>query len=267
MPSHIYIRTGKYEQGRAVNEAAVKNYYAYKTLFPDVANSAFLYEYHNLHMQAASSINMADYSVAIRDARDCRKSIDTSYLLADAPMGDALQYMYMTPLFTMITFEKWPEILSEPIVPYQQHYGKLIQEFARGMAFANTGNPDKAKLCLAMMDSLLKEKDMAVILQPFNAPLSGATVAKYILMGTLAEKENNMPAAISYFEKGIATEDSMVYQEPRDWLVPARHYLAHALLKQRKYKAAEKVFLQDMQYQPNNSISTTGLWKARHPAD
>ena len=267
MPSHIYIRTGKYEKGRAVNEAAVKNYYAYRTLFPDVANSAFLYEYHNLHMQAASSMNMADYSIAIRDARECRKSIDTSYLSADAPLGGALQYMYMTPLFTMIGFEKWPDILSEPLIPYQQHYGKLIQEFARGMAFAYTGDPDKAKLCLVTMDSLLKEKDMSVILQPFNAPVSGGTVAKYILMGTIAEKENNMQAAIQYFEKGVATEDSMVYQEPRDWLVPARHYLANTLLKQGKYKAAEKVFLQDMQYQPNNYISTSGLRKARHPVD
>ena len=106
---------------------------------------------------------------------------------------------------------------------------------------------------------------MSVILQPFNAPASGGTVAKYILMDTMAEKKNNIQAALQYYKKGVATEDSMVYQEPRDWLVPARHYLANALLKQKKYKEAETVFLKDMEYQPNNYISTTGLWKARHP--
>jgi len=45
--------------------------------------------------------------------------------------------------------------------------------------------------------------------------------------------------------------------------VPARHYLGNALLKQKKYKEAEKVFLKDLTYQPNNYISTTGLKKAR----
>jgi tetratricopeptide (TPR) repeat protein len=259
MPSHIYIRTGKYDKGRTTNEAAVKNYYAYRKLFPAVVNSAYLYEYHNLHMQAASSMNMADYSVAIRDARECRQSIDTAYLSVDPPFAEAIQYMYMTPMLTMVTFKHWKDILIEPLVPYQQHYGRLIQEFARGMAFANTGNLVNAKYSLGIMDSLLKEKNMMIVLQPFNAPVTGGTVAKYILMGTIAEKENHLTTAIQYFEKGVATEDGLVYQEPRDWLVPARHYLGKALLKQKKYTAAEKVFLKDLQYQPDNFISKTGL--------
>ena len=40
------------------------------------------------------------------------------------------------------------------------------------------------------MESLLLEKDMSVVLAPFNAPVTGGTVAKYIFMGTIAEKEN-----------------------------------------------------------------------------
>ena len=62
MPSHIYIRTGDYAKGVKVNEAAVKNYDDYKKLFPLVVNNAFLYDYHNRHMQAACSINTDDYS-------------------------------------------------------------------------------------------------------------------------------------------------------------------------------------------------------------
>jgi tetratricopeptide (TPR) repeat protein len=259
MPSHIYIRTGQYDKGRLVNISAVKNYYGYRKLFPDVSISAFLYEYHNLHMQATSSMNMSDYSIAIRDAKDCRKSIDTTYLSGEAPFSDYVQYIYMTPLFTMITFQQWRDILDESLTPYGQHYGRLIQEFARGMAFAHMGYPDKAKTCLALMDSVLKEKDMMIVLSPFNAPVTGGTVAKYILMGTIAEKENNMTAAIQYYAIGVATEDSLVYQEPRDWLVPARHYLGRALLKEKKYADAEKVFLKDLEFQPNNYISTTGL--------
>jgi tetratricopeptide (TPR) repeat protein len=263
MPSHIYIRTGEYSKGVKVNEAAVKEYYRYKKLYPDVVNSAFLYEYHNLHMQAASSINTADYSKAIKDAKACRRAIDTSLFSAEAPMGDVIQYIYMTPAFTMISFQKWNEILAEPVVAHAYHYGKLIQEFASGMAYANTGKIVKAKFCLSNMESLLLEKDMSVVLTPFNAPVTGSTVAKYILMGMIAEKSNRLDDAIGYYNMGVAAEDSLVYQEPRDWLVPARHYLGNALLKKKKYAEAEKVFLKDLTYQPNNYISNTGLKKAQ----
>jgi tetratricopeptide (TPR) repeat protein len=263
MPSHIYIRTGEYEKGVKVNEAAVKDYYRYKKLFPDVVNSAFLYEYHNLHMQAASSINMPENPRAIRDAGDCRNSIDTAFLSAEAPLGNYIQYVYMMPEFTMITFQKWNDILHERVIGYSYHYGKLIQEFARGMAYANTEKLDKAKSSLSIMDSLLLEKDMQVVMMPFNAPVTGGTVAKYILMGTIAEKENHIADAIHYYTKGVETEDSLIYQEPRDWLVPARHYLGNLLLKEKQYKVAEKVFLIDLGYQPGNNISITGLKKAR----
>ena len=104
---------------------------------------------------------------------------------------------------------------------------------------------------------------MSVVLEPFNAPVSGGFVAKYILMGAIAEKENKTTEAIQYFEKGVVTEDALVYQEPRDWLLPARHYLGNALLKEKKYKEAEQVFLKDLSYQPNNYISTTGFRKAK----
>ena len=263
MPSHIYIRTGEYEKGVKVNEAAVKNYYDYKRLYPDVVNNVFLYEYHNRHMQAACSMNTNDYSRAIKDARDCRTVIDSTLLSMEDPMGNYAQYIYMTPELTMITFQKWNDILLEPNMGKYYHYGALIQEFAKGMAYANTGKPGMAKTSLAVMESLLLEKDLSVVMTPFNAPATGGTVAKYILMGTIAEKENHLEQAIYYFTKGAETEDSLVYQEPRDWLVPARHYLGNALLKEKKYKEAEKVFLKDLTYQPDNYISTTGLMKAR----
>jgi tetratricopeptide (TPR) repeat protein len=194
---------------------------------------------------------------------DCRNAIDTTFLSVEDPMGNFIQYIYMTPELTMITFKNWNDILLEPAIGKRYHYGALIQEFAKGMAYANTGKLDKAKSSLAIIETLLLEKDMSVVLTPFNAPVTGGTVAKYILMGTMAEKENHLEQAINYFTKGAETEDSLVYQEPRDWLIPARHYLGYALLKEKKYKEAEKVFLKDLSYQPGNYTSTTGLMRAR----
>ena len=104
---------------------------------------------------------------------------------------------------------------------------------------------------------------MSVVMEPFNAPVAGGHIAKYILAGTIEEMENNPPKAIQYFEKGVQTEDALVYQEPRDWLLPARHWLGNALLKEKKYKEAEQVFLKDLIYQLGNAVSATGLQRAR----
>ncbi len=259
MPSHIYIRTGKYEKGVKVNILAVEKYKTYLQIFPDVANNAPLYQIHNRHMQAACSMNMNNYQLAIKDALECRNSFDTSLLSMDAPMGGYVQYVYMAPELTMITFERWDDILQQPDVATRFHYAAVIQFFAKGMAYAKTNELKKAKGSLTKLESFLNEKDLAVVLSPFNAPLSAATIAKYILMGTIAEKENAPQKAIKYFKMAVATEDSLVYNEPRDWLVPARHYLGNALLNAKKYKKAKEIFREDLKMQPNNFTSIKGL--------
>ena len=60
------------------------------------------------------------------------------------------------------------------------------------------------------MDSILKLDDMSVVLTPFNAASTGGMVAKYILLGNIAEKQGKMKDAIQYYTKGAITEDSLV---------------------------------------------------------
>ncbi|MEO6219081.1 MAG: hypothetical protein ABIO81_01540, partial [Ginsengibacter sp.] len=259
MPSHIYIRTGQYEKGATVNTSSIESYKTYLQLYPDVANNAPLYEIHNRHMKAACSLNGHDYAAALQDAIDCSNSVDTSFLVMDAPIGDFMQYVYMTPELTMVTFEKWDDIIKEGDVEPRLHYALLLQLFAKGMAFANTNNLVMAKSSVTKIEALLNEKDLSVVFTPFNAPVTGANIAKYILQGTIAQKENNIASAINYFKRAVVTEDSLVYNEPRDWLIPARHYLGNALLKAKKYKEAKKVFLEDLKVQPKNYVSSQGL--------
>ena len=259
MPSHIYIRTGQYEKGATVNTSAIENYKTYLQLYPDVVNNASLYEIHNRHMKAACSISGSNYASALQDAIDCRNNLDTSSIAMDAPIGDFLQYVYMTPELTMVTFEKWDDIIKQHDADARLHYASLLQLFAKGMAYANTNNLVMAKSSLTKIKTFAGEKDLLIVLTPFNAPITGANIAKYILMGTIAEKENKIASAINYFKQAVATEDSLIYNEPRDWLIPARHYLGKALLKAKKYKEAKKVFLEDLKVQPKNYVSSRGL--------
>jgi len=210
-------------------------------------------------MKAACSINGNNYAVALKDAVECRNSFDTSFLAMDAPIGDFMQYVYMTPELAMLTFEKWDDIIKQPDVETRYHYAALLQMFAKGMAFVNTNNMRMAKSLLSKLEALLTEKDLSVVLTPFNAPITGANIAKYILMGTIAEKENHINSAINYFKQAVVTEDSLVYNEPRDWITSARHFLGKALLTAKKYKEAKNVFQEDLKVQPKNYISLQGL--------
>lgn len=262
MPSHIYIRTGQYDKGIKANIGALKTYNTYLQLYPEVANNAPLYEIHNRHMQAACSMNSNNYEAALKDAIDCRNSFDVSFLSLDAPMGTYVQYVYMTPELTMVTFEKWDDILNQKNVDTQYHYASLIQQFAKGMAYANLDNKVLAKVALKKIDDLLKEEDLAVVMTPFNAPKSAGNIARYILMGTIAAKESNAAGALDYIKMAVATEDSLIYNEPRDWLVPARHYLGNFLLVNKRYEEAEMVFRKDLDVQPNNYVSSLGIKSA-----
>jgi len=51
----------------------------------------------------------------------------------------------------------------------------------------------------------------------------------------------------------------LIYNEPRDWLLPARQYLGAVQLKLKKYEDAEKTFNADLVINPLNGWSQRGL--------
>ena len=85
-----------------------------------------------------------------------------------------------------------------------------------------------------------------------NAPLAACQVAEYTLEGSIAEKQKNFEGAIYNFEKAVQSQDSMVYNEPSDWLWPTRAYLGSALLKAKQFAKSEAVFKKDLTINPDN---------------
>ncbi|MEO8711081.1 MAG: hypothetical protein ABI405_03105 [Parafilimonas sp.] len=92
-----------------------------------------------------------------------------------------------------------------------------------------------------------------------NPGINGAQVAEKILSGVIAEEQNNLSQSISLLTKAVQLEDAMIYNEPKDWVHPAREYLGNVLIKAGKYADAEKTFREDLQINLNNGWSYTGL--------
>jgi tetratricopeptide (TPR) repeat protein len=106
MPAHIYIRTGNYKKGEAVNEQAIKSYYNYLSKYAPVVNNTPLYLIHNLHMQATCANMDGKFKVAERLSMDTRNSFDSSWQSIPDFFGIYVQYIYMTSYLTLIRFGK-----------------------------------------------------------------------------------------------------------------------------------------------------------------
>ena len=260
MPAHIYIRTGNYDKGLDVNRQAIKGYDNYLSKYPAVVNNSPLYLIHNLHMEATCANMSARYADAVKASDDCRNSFEES--LQDMPdfFGIYVQYIYMTPLFTQIRFGKWDDILNTPAIPSAHVYANLLWHYARGLAFARKNDLVNAAKELDSLQSDLKNEQLQAPAPNYANPgINGARVAEKILMGVMKEEQQYLDTAAAYFSEAAALEDAMIYDEPKDWPQPARQYWGNVLLKAGQYAAAEQVFEKDLELNPDNGWSLTGL--------
>ena len=262
MPSHIYIRSGLYNEGATVNELSLNGYHAYLAAYPEVVHNASLYLIHNLHMQTACAMLGKDYTYSAKSAAASRASFDSAFMSMPAPFGPFIQYVYMTPVINHIRFGKWQEVLNAPAFPENYIYATALAHWAKGMAWARTNNIAAAKTALSWLQKNMNQGDMLIVMQPFNAPADVAKVAEKLLAGVIAEQENDLSAAVNLLTEAVNYEAALIYNEPRDWLLPSREYLAAVLLKAGLYAMAEKVFKEDLKENPNNHWSLKGLYQS-----
>lgn len=262
MPSHIYIRSGHYSKGVEVNKSAVDGYYNYLLRYAPVSGNTFIYLLHNQHMQAACAMMDGQYANSLKYAKDLSKNVDSAFLDAGGYFGVMGQYLDMTSTFVSVRFGRWDEILSEPEVVPQRMFSSIMQHFARGIAYCKKQQPALAEKHLL---ALQNEKNNTQLLESpaaFNAGIAAVNVAEKILQGAIAEVTNKLPEAIDFYKTATEMEDGMLYNEPRDWQLPARHYLGHVLLQHKAYGEAEKVYKKDLEINPNNPWSLAGLLQA-----
>jgi len=258
MPSHIYIRSGYYKEGVELNEKAVKNYYSYLGNYSSVVNNSLLYLVHNLHMQATCASMDGRFADALKISNDCRKSIDSSFMDSHDYMAIYAQYLYMTPYFTLIRFGKWNDVLNAAPVPETRVYANLIWHYGRGLAYAREHSLENANTELELLRSDMQNPQLQEHPVAFNPGIAGAEVAEKILEGVIAEEQGDLEQSITFLKEAVEEEDNMLYNEPKDWVHPARQYLGNVLIKANRYSAAEKVFREDLEVNPNNGWSLTG---------
>jgi tetratricopeptide (TPR) repeat protein len=138
-----------------------------------------------------------------------------------------------------------------------------LNDFAKGMAYAKTGDYTKAEKYLGHLHEKQQDNILRTRFAPFrSSPYECSVVAENILISNLAFHQKKYNEAFTAIQKAILAEDSLLYAEPSLWMLPARQYLGAFLLTLKKPKEAEKVYREDLVWNPGNGWSLLGLYQA-----
>ena len=258
MPSHIYIRVGRYQDAVIANQKAIEADRQYLASSHPDSIYKFAYVPHNYHFLWFSALMSGQSQIAI-EAADKTADVNQD-LIRDPNFAGALQHFSIVPLYTKVRLGRWQEILDTSAPQADLKYPTGVWHYARGMAFANQGNQEKANQELAQLKTLIADPDLEELkIWGFNSTASVLKIASEVLAGSIADVDQDYNSAINHFQKAITLEGDLVYTEPPDWYSPTYNLLGTILLKSDRLKEAEEAFRQDLLIYPDNGWSLHGL--------
>ena len=258
MASHVYQRTGNFAEGVYVNEKANAASNVVDSLAPILGDgqNAIVHYY---AVQSYCAMNAGMYNKAkpmYMRARNRAQELNGPLENLTYP-----QFVYMMPVMAAVRLGKWEDILAAEPVNRKWKFAVILEDFARGMAYVHTKDYPSAQKALQHIEANMGDNQLDIRRGPFNKPVQMCRIAAGILRGTLNEAQGKPEQSIAAYTKAIVEEDSLVYCEPQDWLLPARHYLGNLLLKLNRVKEAEAVYKEDLNWHPGNGWSLLGLQK------
>jgi len=258
MPSHIYIRVGRYHDGSLANELAVEADNDYVTQCRAQGIYPVAYVPHNHHFLWATTTMEGRSADALAAARHTAGHVERS--LMREPELAMLQHFSAIPYYALVRFGKWNEILAEPAPEEDLLYPTAVWHYARGIAYARRGKLKEARAELAEVRSIAADPGLAPLrIWGLNPMTSLAEIAAAVLQAEIAAAGGDTKTAVAELRKAIAIEDGLIYGEPPDWFYPVRHNLGAVLLEAGRARDAEKVYREDLARFPDNGWSLFGL--------
>jgi tetratricopeptide (TPR) repeat protein len=261
MPGHIYIRVGRYLDAIRANEHAV---HADESYIRDQRPGAGVYTAgyypHNYDFLAFAAI-MAGRSSQALHAADTLATLLPAGLLG-APGLEFLQQDLIRGLQVRVRFGRWSEILAIPAPADSLLYARAIRHYARGRAFAATGQLDSADAELEHLRALAGDPRLIGTRLQFNEAPVVLEIATQVLAGTIASGRGSHDDAVAALRTAARLEDALTYGEPPEWTVPVRQDLGAVLLRAGNAREAEAAYREDLERFPLNGWSLAGVARA-----
>jgi tetratricopeptide (TPR) repeat protein len=255
MPAHIYERTGFYAEAAHSNAEAAKIDRAYAEKAEQTGSLYdLMYHSHNEHFLAMASCMQGNYG-------DAKKAADgmVQRLMPHAKMMPMLDGFIMTPIWVDARFNEWPEILarSEPMKELSGTHS--LWRYSRVAALAGTGKIAEAEREWDLFVAEIAAIPPETMFGEMNKAKDVLGVAAHAAEARLAAAKGQKDEAIGHWQKAVAIQDTLHYDEPTDWYYPVRESLGAALLSAGQAAEAERVFREDLRMNPRNPRSLFGL--------
>ncbi len=257
MPSHIYFRMGDYAAACESNEQAVAADRAYIDRYWPEGVYPMMYYSHNMHFLAVSYGMLGNFERASTWAQAL-----ADHAAPHASHMGMLEVFAATPLLIQVRFERWNDILAAPAPDPALPAMNAIWRFARGVAFAATGDVGKAEAERAEFAKAADAIPADTIISPSNRAPDVMQVARLVLDARIALAGGDTARAVQLLREAVRAEDSLGYMEPPDWYLATREYLGGVLLAEGKPAEAEKVFRENLEKYPLSGRSLFGLMLA-----
>ena len=251
MPGHIWLVTGDYEMAAAVNERAStvdREYFA----ATNVVGAYNGYYAHNLHFIAYARSMQGRKAETLKAAKDLADSM--------APMADAMPemadaFIAMT-ILVQTRVQAWDEVLQIAAPGEKLLASSAIWRYARTMAMLAKSDRAGARKEREAFEAARKK---------IPADRAWGTLNK---CGDLMAMVEEIIAArmdgdaIAHWQKAVAMQDALIYDEPPAWNYPLRESLGAALVQAGRAAEGEKVFREGLRRSPRNGWMLFGLIEA-----
>jgi tetratricopeptide (TPR) repeat protein len=257
MPTHIYMRVGRWEDAVDHNATAVHVDQEYLAARHPTGVYPLGYVPHNYHVMWEALLMLGRSREALAAARTIQAKVPVDVVRLIPPF----EYYSPVALFTLVRFSRWDDVLKEPAPAAELRYTTGMWHYARGLAFAAQD----------MFDSAAVERDSVTAIaarvppeQPanLNSARTLLRIAERHLAGETAARQQRTEQAVRALREGIALEDELTYDEPTAWVIPLRQPLGAVLLAAGRAKEAEQAYREDLVRYPNNGWSLHGLARA-----
>jgi len=255
MPSHIYLRVGRYADAVAANVKAVAADRAYFEKRRPSEIYRMLYYPHNLDFIWIAASMEGRSAETIRGARQ---------LAAEVPAQMALQMSDMevapaAPLFALARFGRWEELLAEKAPPAGMPYVTGVWRYTRGLAFSATGRPAEAARELAELEATRQVVAPERSVAGFFKTAEMLRLAAEVLAGEIAARAGDTESAVRHLSEAVKIQDGHWFTEPPPWYYPVRQSVGAVLLQGRRPAEAEAVYREDLRRNPENGWALFGL--------
>jgi tetratricopeptide (TPR) repeat protein len=255
MPSHIYMRVGRYAESFEANRLASEADAGYISQCRAQGIYPLNYYPHNLHFMVWSALFQGRNESALSAARTVASKIPES--MGGNAFGSFETWMSQ-PMYVMVRFGQWNDMLEEPRPAEGAHFMGGVWHYARGLAQIHTKNHKRAKKELKKLRKLRKAIPNSYLIGFSSAPKL-LMIAELVLAGELDVAKEHYDEGIAKLDRAVRLQDSLLYNEPPDWYFPVRHVLGAALMEAGRPDEAEVVYWQDLKKNRENGYALLGL--------